>query len=61
MDSASEESARKVTLLKRLSLIDDSSVLDEVERVLDEFGSSQLQPLDDAAVRAIVEELLGGA
>lgn len=60
MDTTSEESVRKAALLKRLSLVDDSILLDELERVLDEFGASQLQPLDEAAVRAIVEELLGG-
>lgn len=59
MGIANDQSTRKVALLERLSLIEDSAVLEDVERVLDEFGASQLQPLEDADLRAIVEELLG--
>lgn len=59
MDGNSDELARKTALLRRLSLIEDSSVLEDVERVLDEYGASQLQPLEDADLQAIVEELLG--
>ena len=60
LEGRQEQSVRKAALLERLSAIDDPVVLEDVERLLDEFRAGQLRPLDDGELQALIEELLSG-
>jgi len=50
---------RHLELIRRLSHVDDTIVLDEVERVLDDYTEAErLLRLEDDAVDALLRQLL---